>query len=153
MSGDHSPSQNYKVTALSTRLKDKKERLQQILSDLSEKSVQNIPVVVEGKKDIDALRRIGMCGPILALKTGGKSFVEATDEIQNSGALEVILMLDFDRRGKQATAHLKENLERLKIKPNLAFWLSLQKILGRELQCIEGLPSYIATMEQKLGKL
>jgi 5S rRNA maturation endonuclease (ribonuclease M5) len=138
---------------LSTRLKNKKERLQQILTDLSEKSAQKIPVIVEGKKDIDALRRIGICGPILTLKTGGKSFIEATDEIQNSGALEAILLLDFDRRGKQATAHLKENLEHQKIKPNLAFWLSLQKLLGRELQCIEGLPSYIATIEQKLGKL
>jgi 5S rRNA maturation endonuclease (ribonuclease M5) len=132
---------------------DKKDRLQQIFTDLADRSEFGIPIVVEGKKDVDALRFLGIYGRVLTVKTEGKSFCEAVDEIYGTCTKEVILMLDFDRRGKQATAHLKMGLECLKIKVNLTYWASFQALLGREIQCIEGLPSYMATLEQKIGQL
>ncbi len=134
---------------LSTRLKEKEEKLRQILDSLAEESAKGTPIIVEGKKDTQALRNLGITGPILTVKTGGKSFIQALHEIEQTHALEVILLLDFDRRGKEGTKHLKQNLEHAKIKPNLTFWQSLSALFGREIQCIESLTAYIETLKKK----
>ena len=86
---------------------------------------------------------------MVTVKTGGKSFLEATMEIEALGAREVILLLDFDRRGKEGTKRLKESLERSKIKANLEFWRKLQGLVGREIQCVESLVSYLDTINEK----
>jgi 5S rRNA maturation endonuclease (ribonuclease M5) len=84
------------------------------------------------------------------VKTGGKSFIEATAEIEKLGAREVILLLDFDRRGKEGTERLQQNLERAKIKANTRFWRELHALVGREIQCIESLTSYLKTLQEKI---
>lgn len=134
---------------MSTRLRDKQEKIQQILDALAEESAKGTLIVVEGKKDVEALRSFGVTGPVLSVKTGGKSFTEALHQIEKTGASEVILLLDFDRRGKEGTYRLKQDLERAKAKPNLKFWRELSALLGREIQCVEGLNSYLETLQRK----
>jgi len=135
---------------LSTRLKEKAEKLQRILDALSEESAKGVPIIVEGKKDTQALRNLGVYGPILSVKTGGKSFIKALFEIEKTQASEVILLLDFDRRGKEGTKLLKQNLEHEKIKPNLSFWHAFLGLIGREIQCIESITAYMETLKRKI---
>jgi len=106
---------------------------------------------VEGKKDVDALRALGVAGTVLTVKTGGKSFLDAVCEIEKMGATEVILFLDFDRRGKEGTKHLKKSLERAKIKPNTKLWRELSALVRKEIQCIESLTAYLHTLHKKLS--
>ena len=134
---------------MSTRLKEKEEKIEQIITKLAEESAKGKPIIVEGKKDEQTLRILGVNGTVLTVKTGGKSFLEATAEIEKLGAREVILLLDFDRRGKEGTKRLRENLERAKIKANIKFWRELQAFVGREIQCIESLTSYLNTLQEK----
>jgi 5S rRNA maturation endonuclease (ribonuclease M5) len=138
---------------LSTRLKEKLEKIQQLLSNLREESTKGTPIVVEGKKDIASLKNFGVSGQIIAVKTGGKSFTQATTEIEKTGAKEIILLLDFDRRGEEGAYRLKADLERSKIKPILSYWNALFALVGREVQCIESLPSYMQTLEDKTLQL
>ena len=63
---------------MSTHLKEKVEKIEQILTKLIEESAKGKPIVVEGKKDAEALQDLGVTGAILTVKTGGKSFLEAT---------------------------------------------------------------------------
>lgn len=134
---------------MSTHLKDKLEKIEQVLNKLIEESVKGNPIVVEGKKDVQALQELGVIGPILTVKTGGKSFLEASQEIEGLGAKEVILLLDFDRRGREGIQRLERDLERAKIKSNLVFWRELRGLIGREINCIESLPSYLVTIREK----
>ncbi|MCW4009592.1 MAG: hypothetical protein NWF05_03105 [Candidatus Bathyarchaeota archaeon] len=136
---------------MSTRLKARQEKIQQVLAGLIEESAQGVPIVVEGKKDLEALRRLGVTGPVLTVKTGGKSFAQAVYEIEQAGAGAVVLLLDFDRRGRQGTSCLRESLERAKIKPNLVFWRELSGLVRRDVSCIEGLASFLRTLEAKAG--
>ena len=124
---------------MSTHRKEKVEKIEQIITQLIEKSSEGTPIIVEGKKDADALQELGVKGPILTVKTGGKSFLETTVEIEKLRAKEVILFLDFDRRGQEGTMYLQECLERERILVNLKFWHALRAIAGREIQCIEGI--------------
>jgi 5S rRNA maturation endonuclease (ribonuclease M5) len=136
---------------LSTRLKEKEEKILEVLESLAEASAKGTPIVVEGKKDVEALHAFGVAGTMLTVKTGGKSFLDAVSEIEKMGVPEVILLLDFDRRGKEGTKHLKRSLERAKIKPNVKFWRKLSALVGKEVQCIEGLTAYMVTLRSKIG--
>jgi 5S rRNA maturation endonuclease (ribonuclease M5) len=138
---------------LSTHLKEKQEKILQILEALAEESAKGIPIVVEGKKDVDALRGLGVQGPILCVKTGGRSFTDVLHEIETNGVSEIILLLDFDHRGRQGTARLRQNLERSGIRLNVKFWHELLGLLRHEVQCIESLTSYLETLEKKTGVL
>jgi 5S rRNA maturation endonuclease (ribonuclease M5) len=136
---------------LSTRLKEKEEKTLQILEALAEESVKGKPIVVEGKKDVEALRALGVDGTVLTVKTGGKSFLDVVSEIEQIDALEVILFLDFDRRGKEGTKRLKQSLERARIKPNVKFWRELSALVGKEIQCVESLTAYLRTLHTKIA--
>lgn len=137
---------------MSTHFKDRLEKIELIISKLAEESAKGKPIVVEGKKDAQALEDLGITGTVVTVKTGGKSFLEATTEIENMGAHEVILLLDFDRRGREGTERLHRDLERAKIKVNVRFRRELRALVGHEIQCIESLPTYLVTAEQKTAK-
>ena len=149
MLGNRAASQDHKVAGLSTKLKEKQEKLEQIITQLAEEAADGKPIVVEGKKDAQALEELGVKGRILTVKTGGKSFLEAAAEIEHLTAEEVIILLDFDRRGKQGIRRLLMNLERARIKVNMQFWSMLCGLVGRDIQCVEGLPAYLDTLRQK----
>ena len=136
---------------MSTRLKEKEGKILQILETLAAESEKGKPIVVEGKKDVEALTNFGISGTILTIKTGGKSFLEAVNEIEKMRVAEVILFLDFDRRGKEGTKRLKRSLERAKIKSNINFWRELSTLVGKEIQCIESLTTYLRTLRAKIN--
>ncbi len=136
---------------MSTRLIEKEEKILQILNELAEESEKGTPIIVEGKKDVEALRALGVKGTVLSVKTGGKSFLDIVTEIEKMDASEVILLLDFDRRGKEGTKRLRQNLERAKIKANVKFWHALSALVGKEIQCVESLNAYLDNLRAKIG--
>jgi 2,5-diamino-6-(ribosylamino)-4(3H)-pyrimidinone 5'-phosphate reductase len=135
---------------LSTHLKEKEEKIMQILEHLAEESAKGTPIIVEGKKDIKTLRMLAIEGKIISAKTGGKSLLEVISEIEKASNREVILLLDFDRQGRELIKKLKQHLEKIGIKPNLKFWSELSKLVGTEVKDIEGLASYMETLKSKI---
>jgi 2,5-diamino-6-(ribosylamino)-4(3H)-pyrimidinone 5'-phosphate reductase len=135
---------------LSTHLKEKEEKILQILQRLAEESAKGKLVIVEGKKDIETLRTLNVEGKILSAKTGGKTLLDVISKIEKANAKEVILLFDFDRRGKEWTKRIKQQLERTRIKPNITFWCELQAIIGKEVKDIESLTTYMETLMSKI---
>ena len=136
---------------MSTHLKEKEERLLQILERLAKESAKGTPIIVEGKNDIETLRALAIKGKIISAKTGGRSLLDVISEVEKSRAQEVILLLDFDRRGKELTKRLKQNLEKAKIKPNITFWIKLSGLVGKEVKDVEGLATYMETLKRKIS--
>jgi len=137
---------------MSAHLRERQEKIQQTLECLAEESARGTPIVVEGKKDVETLRTLGVQGQIVTAKTGGKSRLDLISEIEKIGSPEVILLLDFDRRGREWTAILRQNLEKARIKANVTFRQELLRSAGRELKDIEGLAAYLQTLSKKLGE-
>lgn len=133
------------------RLKEKEEKISQTLNALAEESARGTPIVVEGKKDVEALRKLGINGSLICAKTGGKSLLDVMSDIEKTKASEVILLLDFDRRGKQVTNRIRHNLERERKKVRLEFWLAFLVSAGKDVQCIEGLEAYLQNLRNKIG--
>lgn len=144
--------QGNKVETLSTSLKQREEKIQKVLESLTQESARGTPIIVEGRKDAETLRTLGITGKILTAKTGGKSRLDLISEVEKTGSAEVILLFDFDRRGKEWTAILRQNLEKAKIRPEATFWRDLLRFAGRELKDIEGLATYLETLRRKVGE-
>ena len=138
---------------MSTHLKEREQKILQILERIAQQSAKETPILVEGRRDAETLRKLAITGKIITTKTSGKSFLDVVSEVKNCGAQEVVLLMDFDRRGKEWTKKLKQHLEKMRIKPNTSFWRNLLNLTGHEVKDIEGLASYMATLERKTGIL
>lgn len=134
---------------MSAHLRQKAEKIQHLLECLIEESLKGTPILVEGKKDVLALRELGVEGKISSAKTAGKSRLDVISEIEQSGQREIILLMDFDRRGKELTEKLRMELEKVRVRPNLTFWNKLFGIVGREVKDVEGLVTYMRTLKKK----
>ena len=119
------------------------------MTELAEDSAKGKPIVVEGKKDAETLRELGAAGDVLTLKTGGQIFLEAITEIEASGAGEVILLLDFDSRGREARNGCSVIWSGLKLKVNVRFGMDWEALVGREIQSIESLTNYLKTLHKE----
>jgi len=135
---------------LSTHLQEKEEKILHVLECLAEEAAKGTPIIVEGKNDIEALRVLGVEGKTISAKTGGKSILDVISEIEKCDAKEVIMLLDFDRRGRELTKRLKQNLEKAKTKINLTFWSRLLELVGTEVKDVEGLATYMETLKRKI---
>jgi len=136
---------------LSTKLEKRTEKVLQLFERLERESVKGVPIIVEGKKDMNALRRLNVEGVIISAKTSGKSFLDVLSEVERTGKREVILLMDFDKRGREWTRRLKQHLEKMRIKPNSLFWKELIGLVGRDVKDIEGLATYTETLKKKCG--
>ncbi|UCB61425.1 MAG: toprim domain-containing protein [Candidatus Bathyarchaeota archaeon] len=133
---------------MSTLLEEKIEKIEELLERLAIQSAKDIPIVVEGQKDVAVLRKLALDGHIIAAKTR-KSFLALVTEIEKSNAEEVIVLMDFDRRGKEWTKRLSQYLEQTNVKCNTFFWQELRKLIGREVKDIEGMLPYLHTLKKK----
>ena len=136
---------------MSTSLQRKAEKLAQLLERLKAEAAKNAFIVVEGQNDIEALSELSIQGNIISVKTAGKSFLDILTEIEEHNTSETILLLDFDRRGKELTKRLKQRLEEKRIKVNVNFWNRLHALVGHNIKDIEGLPAYMETLKKRIG--
>lgn len=136
---------------MSDSLKRRLERIIELLERLIETSNSGIPIVIEGQNDVEALRKLAIKGDIIAAKTSGKSLLDVLREVREHDTREVVLLMDFDRRGKEWTRRLAQDLEKMRIRVNLVFWNELHNLVGHDLKDIEGLPAYLETLRKRCG--
>jgi 5S rRNA maturation endonuclease (ribonuclease M5) len=79
---------------------DEVQKVQKLVNMLNEESENGAVVVVEGKRDVDALVSVGFNGNVVTLNNfkGVNGLVDNLETVS-----KVILMLDMDRKGKYLT--------------------------------------------------
>jgi len=135
---------------LSVKLQEHIDKIHEVLEKLIADSAKGCPIVVEGRKDLQALEQLGIVGPAITAKTSRKSVLDVIAEIETLPCSRPILLLDFDRRGEELTKRLSRHLETSKIKTNTKYWRDLRAYVGRDVKDIEGLPTYLLTLNRKL---
>jgi 5S rRNA maturation endonuclease (ribonuclease M5) len=70
---------------------------------------REIPVVVEGDQDVRCLRALGLKGTMIKVHTG-KTFYEFCQDL-SAKYPQVILLMDWDRRGEQIHQQLTRDLD------------------------------------------
>lgn len=108
---------------------------------VSEIKDNDIPVIIEGKKDKLALEELGLSKIITLHK---KPIFQIMEELK---AEEVVILTDLDKEGKKLYGKLCQECTRLGIKVNNKLRNFLLK--ETELSCIEGLGRYLSHLEEK----
>ena len=121
------------------------ETLEKTLEKLKEEN-KTVPILVEGKKDITALRKLGINGAILRINIG-KSLTSFCDQIAREYT-DVILLMDWDRKGGYICHIIWKNLEG-RVRCNLEY----REVIAKHamVRTLEGLPSWIETTKEKLN--
>lgn len=118
-------------------MEEKKEELEEWARKLAE---SDKAVIVEGEKDRKALAFFGIT-KIFTLKKPLYAVVEGISE----NADEVVILTDFDRKGKELYGRLKKDLQKNGVKVDRYFREFLQR--KTRLSHIEGLKTYASGME------
>ena len=122
---------------------ERAERLREIFSALYEVN-KRFPVIVEGKKDALALKKLGLTGDIIILHSG-KNFYDFCEDILERFS-RVVILLDWDAKG--------ENLYKSIGKTLLGHWEEFSafrdiiKILcQKDIKDVEGIPKLLLRLE------
>jgi len=124
------------------------EKLAEVFGRLAEMLDDHI-LLVEGNKDVAALRNLGIDGDFFCVQVGGGP-VKAAEHVWRSGKRALILT-DWDRRGGNLARTLRENLTSLgveyddTVRSDLAF---LTKVYCKD---VESLDSVIGNLEAETG--
>ncbi|MGC9307554.1 MAG: toprim domain-containing protein [Thermoplasmatota archaeon] len=106
---------------------------------------ERIPILVEGEKDVAALRRLGVTGMILTVHAG-RPLVDVCDRIAVAYD-EIIILTDWDKKGGRLSRAIEKNLSgRTRCITEFRGQLAKNSMV----KDIEGLPSYLDSMQQKI---
>lgn len=118
-------------------------RLREVLEALYEAN-KKIPVIVEGKKDALALRKLGLMGEIIILHRGN-SLYDFCEDISERFE-KVIILLDWDTKGEHLDRTLRSHLNGSW--EEFADFRELLKMLcQKDISHIEGIPKLIQKLE------
>ena len=99
------------------------DKLRDMINEINE---SEMPIIVEGSNDIKALRKIGIESEIIKLNSG-KSLVDFCENLATKYD-EVILLLDWDRKGEELTGRVKEILQSYGTKCILKYRKKIERI-------------------------
>jgi 5S rRNA maturation endonuclease (ribonuclease M5) len=123
--------------------------LHEFIDMLNEEAESGSVIVVEGKRDVEALNRIGFNGNLTILN----HFKGITDFVDNHCQIrkKIILLLDMDRTGKHLTSKLVSQLQHKGNNVNLFYKKSLAKITNGKIRQVEELAAYAPNLSGITG--
>jgi 5S rRNA maturation endonuclease (ribonuclease M5) len=124
-------------------------QLRNFVDRLNTESKKGSVIVVEGKRDVEALTRIGCTGQVMTLNRfkGINNFVDSHCGIDK----KIILLLDMDRTGKYLTSKLMKQLQSRGGNVCLFYKKSLARISNGKVRHVEDLISYAPVLSGITG--
>ncbi len=119
------------------------ERLREVLESLYEAN-KLVPVIVEGRRDALALRRLGLVGEILTFHRG-KGVYEFCEYVE-AKFHKFILLPDWDREGERLFRRLGKNLSG-RWEEFAVFREALKALCQKDIRDIEGIPKLLRRLE------
>lgn len=122
------------------------ERLDMILEvvDELEHRSDDTPIVVEGLKDVRALKDIGIRKNTVSLGKGLSIFAFCERFAHRSKS--VVILTDWDRKGGRLARMLKDAFEANGVKVDLDLRAKLVLLTKKDIKDIESLPKYIGRL-------
>ena len=125
-------------------------RLSLIVEELSYRVKKGTPILIEGKKDEEALNKLGIEGNIIKVSGSGLKLFEVAEKAIESSS-EVIILTDFDKKGDLLAKKLSNDIQSLGSHPDLNIRKNIMKITRRYIKDIESLPKHLKNLELELN--
>ncbi|MFH0748482.1 MAG: toprim domain-containing protein [Candidatus Bathyarchaeota archaeon] len=123
----------------------KLELLTRLFQKLRLRGGKGIPILVEGKKDMAALRKLGINGTIICIKNSTTILADLLDDVKSE---EITLLVDFDDTGVSLAKNIQQYLEGRGVKVDSIFWREARALVRRDIKDIEGIPSYLEKLKK-----
>lgn len=107
----------------------------------------SVPIIVEGKNDVSCLRRIDFEGRIIQVNSG-ESLLNFSENLASEYD-EIIILTDFDRKGKTLKKMIQNYLVSSGVKADTYLWEYLCK--KSPIATVEELPSEVERIRQNFG--
>ena len=117
------------------------ERFQQLIDQVAFESSNGSTIIVEGQKDRESLRKIGITGPIHCIQSSRQNAVGFAETLGQTK--KVVILTDFDREGISLANKLSRTLNAHSVHVNLVLWKSLRELTRSHVRSIEELPKYL----------
>ncbi|MBU1159313.1 MAG: toprim domain-containing protein [Candidatus Thermoplasmatota archaeon] len=128
------------------------ERLEKILelaSELEHESATK-PIIVEGLKDVEALKKMGVRNNVTSLSKG-LSIIRFCEDVSRQFR-SVVVLTDWDRKGGKLARMLKDAFETNGVKVDLDLRAKLVILSKKEIKDIEGLPAFVERLRRMTEK-
>ncbi len=116
------------------------ERLLETIEELKIEA-EDKPIIVEGKKDVISLEKLGVVGEFIII--GKLPIYIIADELIKRRTKEVILLTDYDRRGRLLAKAIVEEFRSRGIKVNTKIRKEIFIYTGSGIRDIESLFNYV----------
>jgi 5S rRNA maturation endonuclease (ribonuclease M5) len=124
------------------------DALEELIGNLLDASGQGAAVIVEGRRDLLALRSLGLSGPVI-LASRRPALDLAEDAARNYS--EIILLTDWDRKGDEMCQTIERHLRSVGRRPDGLIRSRLKKLVKKEIKDVESLSGYAERMRQLYG--
>ena len=123
------------------------ESIDAIILELRTRSDSGAIIVVEGKRDVDSLRSLGINGDIrLACQ---KPLLEFTENLSKSGK-EIVLLTDWDKKGGITARKIINHLLTYGIMPNTDLRSRIGSLVKKRIKDIESLNKYVNKLRDEI---
>ncbi len=116
------------------------EKLLEVIEELKIEAEEK-PIIVEGKRDVESLEKLGVEGTFIIIAKTPVYLI--ADELVRKRVKEVILLTDFDRRGRMLAKAIIEEFRHRGIKVNTKIRHEIFIYTNSGIRDIESLFSYV----------
>jgi len=124
------------------------EALEELIASLLDASYQGAAIIVEGRRDEQALRALGLPGPVI-MASRRSALDLAEDAARNYP--QIILLTDWDRKGDEMCSTIERHLRSVGSRPDREIRSRLKKLVKKEIKDVESLSQYTERMREQYG--
>ena len=147
---DFKKSKNGEITLVDiSEYRKRLELFEAIIDEIIERSQTGAIIIVEGKRDVIALKKLGITGHI---KTSTHPPLLVFAENLAKDATQIIILTDWDRRGDILADRITTYLQNIGITPDLDIRRRISSLVKREVKDVESLYTYMVKLKKITGQ-
>jgi len=123
------------------------EKLEGLILELKDLSNMGAIIVVEGRKDVESLRSLGIKGDIKL--SSQQPLLDFTEQLSRSGK-DIVLLTDWDRKGGMVARKIIDYLQAYGIIPNTDIRGRIGFRVKKRIKDIESLNKYMRKLRYEL---
>jgi len=123
------------------------EELEEIILELKELAKAGAIIIVEGRKDVESLRFLGIYGEIKLASQ--QPLLDLTELLSGSGK-EIVILTDWDKKGSFIAKKIINHLLAYGIIPNTDIRSRLRSLSKKRIKDIESLNNYINKLRYEI---
>ena len=127
---------------------DECERLveiQRVIDELANRALNGATILVEGKRDREALNLLGITGEIIM--TSQKTLFNLCEELARSGG-DIIILTDWDERGEEVARQVQIFLEADGVRADTTIRTTIKPLVRKEINDVENLHKYMERLKK-----